>query len=70
MYVAAGIVTLCNDIVENNVALTFAAGGGGGIYIASAATVYIDAFTLAHVISNTTDGKVDNIDGPYTQQNC
>ncbi len=48
LYVAAGAVTLTNCAVESNTA-TY----GGGIYIASAATVYIDPFTLAHVIDDT-----------------
>ena len=47
---------------------------GAGIYISPHAKVYIDASTLAQVISNTsydnTATFVDNIDGPYTPQNC
>ena len=76
MYVAAGTVTLCNDIVENNVAIGWAYAQGAGIDISSNAKVYMDASTLAQVISNTSYpgtfpiGTVDNIDGPYTQQNC
>jgi hypothetical protein len=50
--------------------------GGGGIYIASGATVYIDSFTVAHTINNTDNsslfgnGSTANIDGPYIPQNC
>ena len=46
---------------------------GGGLYIASMATVYIDAFTLAHVISNTASppgsevGSYPNIFGMYIE---
>jgi len=62
LYVAGGTVTLTNDTVESNVATNY--GYGGGIYIASGATVYIDAFTLAHVINNTASTD-PNIDGTY-----
>jgi predicted outer membrane repeat protein len=55
-------VTLSNDTVESN----SASSAGGGIYIASLATVYIDPFTLAHVINNTA--AIDpNIDGTYIE---
>jgi hypothetical protein len=48
---------------------------GAGIDISSNAKVFIDASTLAQVISNTSytgsfPGTLDNIDGPYTLQNC
>ncbi len=59
LYVAAGTVTFTNCTVQSNTA-TY----GGGIYIASLATVYIDPFTRAHVIDNTA--SIDpNIDGTY-----
>ncbi len=62
LYVAGGTVTLSNDTVESN----SASSAGGGIYIATAATVYIDPFTLAHVINNTA--AIDpNIDGSYIE---
>jgi hypothetical protein len=62
LYVAGGTVTLSNDTVESN----SASSAGGGIYIASLATVYIDPFTLAHVINNTA--AIDpNIDGTYIE---
>jgi len=60
LYVAGGTVTLVNDTVTANTAVY----AGGGIYIASGATVYIDAFTLAHVINNTAPTD-PNIDGTY-----
>jgi hypothetical protein len=72
MYVAAGAVILSNDTVENNVAIAQSA-LGAGLYIGSHATASFDAFTLAHVISNTRydssypAGIVDDIDGTYTQ---
>jgi len=60
LYVAGGTVTLNNDTVGSNLA----GSAGGGIYIFSGATVYIDPFTLANVINNTA--AIDpNIDGTY-----
>jgi hypothetical protein len=56
VYVAGGTVTLTNDTVQNN---TY-----GGFYIASGATVYIDAFTLANTIDN---GNGVNIVGTYIE---
>ena len=44
LYIAGGTVTLSNDTVESN----SASSAGGGVYIASLATVFIDPFTLAH----------------------
>jgi len=41
-------------------------GYGGGIYIASAASVSLDSFTVAHTINNTA--RIDpNIDGTYIE---
>jgi hypothetical protein len=40
-------------------------GKGGGLYIASAATLYLDAFTLAHTINNTASTSNNDIFGPY-----
>jgi hypothetical protein len=78
--VAAGTVTLCNDTLEFNKAVggigaVFPGQGfGGGIYIESGATVYIDAFTVANTINNTdssgTNGSTANIDGTYILMNC
>jgi predicted outer membrane repeat protein len=53
-------MTLSNDTVESN----SASSGGGGIYIATAATVYIDPFTVANTINNTASTE-PNIDGTY-----
>ena len=67
--------TLCNDTVESNTADA----AGGGIYIASGATVYIDTAAVDSVdptvVSNNTDhsganGSTANIDGSYIPQNC
>ncbi len=44
-------------------------GWGGGIYIASGATVYLDSFTVANTTGNTDfsglNGSTANIDGTY-----
>jgi hypothetical protein len=70
IYVAAGAtVTLCNDTVQNNLAIGVSFSWGGGLYIASKATVYIDSFTVANTINNDADG-VPNILGTYILQNC
>jgi hypothetical protein len=55
--VLGGTVTLTNDVVEENTAGDFSTGGlfngkGGGIYVASGATISIDSFTLANTINN------------------
>lgn len=61
MYIAQyGALTLTNDTVQFNTAATT----GGGMYIASGAVVYLDAFTLDHVINNTAP-KHKNIDGSF-----
>jgi hypothetical protein len=44
-------------------------GDGGGLYIASGATVDIDAFTLAHLINNTAATSDAEIHGPYILRN-
>ena len=57
--VLGGTVTLTNDVVENNTAGWEDWGGfweyahGGGIYIASGATVSIDSFTQTYTFNNT-----------------
>jgi hypothetical protein len=65
LYVAGGTVTLTNTTVQSDTA-TYA---GGGIYIVSTATVYLDPFTVANTINNTdlsgTNGSTANIDGSY-----
>jgi hypothetical protein len=56
--VLGGTVTLTNDVVENNTAGDFSDfvglfnGKGGGIYIASGATISIDSFTAANTFNN------------------
>jgi hypothetical protein len=74
MYLVGGTVTLCSDTVEFNSATPGFGGFGGGIYIASGATVYLDAFTVANTINNTdrsgTNGSTANIDGTYILRNC
>jgi hypothetical protein len=71
LYAAGGTITLRNDTVTGNAALGGSgarvpgAGTGGGLYIASAATVYLDAFTLAHTINNTASTSNNDIFGSY-----
>jgi hypothetical protein len=73
VYVAGGAVTLTNDSIHGNYVADLGnpdgyafgdyGGYGGGIYIAPAATVYIDLFTLANTSGNTSNGG--NIYGYY-----
>jgi hypothetical protein len=83
LYVGAGaIVTMCSDTIAFNVASGGAGGSGapsgqgegGGIYIASKTTVYLDAFTVSNALNNTdssgTNGTTANIDGSYVLQPC
>jgi hypothetical protein len=78
LYAAGGNVTLTNDTVGYNVAGTYENGGtsifyvsgyGGGVFIASAARVYLDSYTVANTIANTDqsgmDGYTADIDGTY-----
>jgi hypothetical protein len=75
--VGGGTVTLISDTLTTNHAYGGSSsagywgprplGEGGGIYIASAATVYIDPFTLANVISNTASTSNSNIFGTYIE---
>ena len=44
-------------------------GHGGGMYIQSGATAYLDAFTVANTIDNTADSD-PNIDGTYILRSC
>jgi hypothetical protein len=55
LYANGGTLTLSNDTVQyNSATVSDGYGGrGGGIYIASGATVSIDAFTVANTINNT-----------------
>jgi hypothetical protein len=73
--ITGGTVTLCGDTVQAN----SATGLGGGLYIASGATVYIDTAAVdpvdPTVITNNTDqtgtnGSTANIDGTYIPHNC
>jgi hypothetical protein len=76
LYLAGGTVTLCSDTVQKNSAIasldTYPNDGrGGGISIVSGATVYIDSFTVANAINNSSsNSSTDNIDGTYVLQNC
>jgi hypothetical protein len=72
--VAGGTVTLTSVTVTINHALGGAGtawppgvGDGGGLYIASGATVSIDAFTLANTINNTASYGYPNIFGTYIE---
>jgi hypothetical protein len=50
--VGGGTVTLTNDTIIYNTAVGVNISEGGGIYIASGATVDLDSFTLAHTAKN------------------
>jgi hypothetical protein len=68
-------VTLCSDTIESNSAIggpgapgvPAGTGYGGGLYIYSGITVYIDSATI--IANNTADVSPD-IDGSYILQNC
>jgi hypothetical protein len=73
---------MCGDTVESNSA-SGGQGFGGGIYIASGATVYIDVSSVdpvdPTVVTKNTDSSgtsttpyssTANIDGTYIAQNC
>jgi hypothetical protein len=75
IYIAGGTVSLSNDTVQSNAAQggfdpwgSRAGGYGGGLYIQYLATVYLDSFTVAHIINNTADFG-PNIWGSYTLRN-
>jgi hypothetical protein len=73
--VSGGTVSLTSSTVSRNTAIggaggeglpygTPGAGEGGGVYIASGATVYLDSFTVKNTKNNTA--SIDpNIDGTY-----
>jgi len=74
LYVAGGTVTLRNDTVTSNTAQGGPGGSGsvigspgpgqgGGLYIGTLVTVYLDAFSQAHVIKNTPSTSDPNIHG-------
>jgi hypothetical protein len=74
--VAGGTVTLTYDLVDHNLAgialsngqggIGYFGGRGGGIFIASGATVYLDTFTVNNTLYNSADSG--DIDGTYTLQ--
>jgi hypothetical protein len=71
LYVGGGTITLHNDSSTGNTAnggagRTAGLGQGGGLYINPLAAVYLDAFTLAHVISNIASTSNNDIFGSYT----
>ena len=80
LYVAGGTVILTGDVIEANVAATkyynnaiyYVDGYGGGIFIASGATVNLDSYTLANTIGNIDSsffgsGSTTNIDGKFDE---
>jgi hypothetical protein len=66
IYVAGGTVTLTNDSVASNAADGLSGGpsSGAGIYIATAASVSLDTYTVSHTINNTASTDSD-IYGTY-----
>jgi hypothetical protein len=71
LYAAGGTITLRYDSAIGNAANggaggTAGLGQGGGLYINPLAAVYLDAFTLAHVISNIASTSNNDIYGSYT----
>jgi len=69
LYAGGGTLTLGNDTVTGNTAQGSGVypglGEGGGLYIAAAATVYLDAFTLANTVNNTASTSNNDIFGSY-----
>ena len=67
--VSGGTVTLTSVSASSNSAQapSTGLGEGGGVYIASGAIVYVDAFTLANVIDNTASTSYPNIFGTYIE---
>jgi hypothetical protein len=70
--VNSGTLSLTSDTVSSNsaqrsivVGQVAGVGAGGGLYIASGATVDIDAFTLAHFMNNTASTSDPEIHGTY-----
>jgi hypothetical protein len=60
LYVGGGTITLYSCTISSNTAQS----AGGGIYIASRATVYFDSYTVTNTTNNTA--AIDpNIDGTY-----
>jgi hypothetical protein len=81
--VGGGVVTLTKDSVTANQAAggapgygfygwgtpRYGLGYGGGIDIASAATVYLDSFTVANTTNNYASYSNSSVDGPYILRN-
>jgi hypothetical protein len=73
MYVAGGTVILRDDTLTSNSAQGGLGGAsghaglgeGGALFIDPVALVYLDAFTQAHVTSNTASTSDPNIHGPW-----
>jgi hypothetical protein len=71
VYVAGGTATLTNTTVTSNSAKTFPGYGGGGLYeggglyIDPAATVSLDAFTVANIFNNIAWTSNNDIFGSY-----
>jgi hypothetical protein len=75
IYVATGTLTLLNTSISNDIAMGGTRGGGGasdglgeggGLYIYVAASVSLDAFTVAHILNNTASTAYPDIYGSYT----
>jgi hypothetical protein len=71
MNVAAGTVSLLSTTVDGNSAIGGggSAGGvelGGGLYLAAASSVCLDAFTLSHFYHNSASTSGPDIYGSYT----
>jgi hypothetical protein len=73
VYVSGGTATLTNVTVSSNSALGGRGkyfpgpglGEGGGLSINTAATVHLDAFTVANIVNNTASTSDPNIHGSY-----
>jgi hypothetical protein len=73
--VNSGTLSLTSDTVSSNsarrsivVGQVAGVGVGGGLYIATGATVDIDAFTLAHFVNNTASTSDPEIHGTYIKK--
>ena len=79
MYAGGGTIIMHNDSVTGNTAQRGAGGGhglrgwsgrpglgeGGGLYIDPAATVDLNAFTVANILNNTASTSDPDIHGSY-----
>jgi hypothetical protein len=66
VFVAGGTVTMRDDSITGNSANGRARGIGGGLYIRSGATVYLDSFTVANIVDNTASTSNNDLYGSYT----